>query len=456
MFEFPVVYVDIETTGGSYRTSRILEIAAIRVENGVTTQEFHTILNPETRIPPQITTLTGIHPHHTIGKPTFADIAPQLATILDGAIFIAHNVKFDYSFIKQEYALLGTNFSPKLLCTVRLSRALYPYNKGHSLAVLIERHSIPVSARHRAFDDAQAIKHFAELAYAEHGHEQFADAVSLQLKSRSLPAHLDAADIDLIENVPGVYIFRDETRLPIYVGKSVTLKKRVLSHFQSTASKELKISQQVHHVETIKTGSEFAALILESKLIKELQPIYNRLLRRASQYAMFVASYENDYAHLQITMGNIDDSIEISTVYGIYRTKMQAKQKADEQTRIFQLCPKLMGLEKSNHACFWYSLGKCKGACIGKEPAELYNRRFELALQHSKVSSWQYDSAVQVPLSEQGDSVVIDNWIIRGFLDSEGVLTMSDESPSFDVDEYKIIRRFLQQNHQHIMPYSEA
>jgi DNA polymerase-3 subunit epsilon len=292
------------------------------------------------------------------------------------------------------------------------------------------------------------------LAYAEHGDENFTAAIHQQLKTRSLPSHLDISDIDSIENVPGVYIFRDEARAQLYVGKSITLKKRVLSHFQSTASKELKISQQVHHVETIKTGNEFAALILESKLIKELQPIYNRLLRRASQYALFIASYEDGYARLHVGMGNIDDSIDLSTIYGIYRNKMQAKQKADELTRVFQLCPKLMGLEKTTHACFWYSLGKCRGACIGKEHAELYNRRFEIALEHSKVSTWEYKSAVQVPLSERGDSVVIDNWIIKGFIDPDGEMSMYNESPTFDVDEYKIIRRFLKQNHHHIRPYT--
>ena len=106
MFEYPVVFVDIETTGGSYRNSRILEIAVIRVEAGKIAQEFQTILNPETRIPAQITTLTGISAADTVGKPTFNEIASELASILKGAVFVAHNVKFDYSFIKQEFAAL--------------------------------------------------------------------------------------------------------------------------------------------------------------------------------------------------------------------------------------------------------------------------------------------------------------------------------------------------------------
>jgi len=456
MFEYPVVFVDIETTGGSYRTSRILEIAAIRVENGVVTREFSTILNPEVRIPPQITSLTGIQARDTIGKPTFQEIADELQDILQGAVFVAHNVRFDYSFIKQEYKRIAREFSPKLLCTVRLSRALYPLNRGHSLAALIERHAIPVSARHRAEDDARAILYFAELALREHGQEKFSKAVNMQLKSQSLPPHLNISDIETIDNVPGVYIFRDESRLPLYVGKSITLKKRVLSHFQSTSSKELKISQQVHHIETIKTGSEFAALILESKLVKELQPIYNRLLRRISQYAMLVATMEGEYKRIEIKTGSIDESTDLSSIYGMYRNRVQAKKKIEELTRLFQLCPKLMGIEKAKGVCFWYSLDRCKGACIGNESAASYNRRLEIALEHTKIAMWEYPSAIQVPLTETGESVVIENWVVRGFLNSDGEMVVSDSEPSFDMDEYKIIRRFLRLNRSLVRPYEQA
>ena len=269
MFEYPVVFVDIETTGGSYRNSRVLEVAAIRFENGEITKEFSTLVDPGTRVPPVITSITGITSGDIVGAPKFEDIADELLEMLDGAVFVAHNVRFDYSFLKQEFAMVGSSFNPRLLCTVRLSRFLYSDQKGHSLEKLIARHSIPVLERHRALEDARAILYFSQLAYDHHGPDSFAAALTHQLKSQSLPPHLDLNELERIENVPGVYIFRDEVNQPVYVGKSVTLKKRVLSHFQSTSPKELKISQQVHHVETIPTGSELAALLLESKMVKE-------------------------------------------------------------------------------------------------------------------------------------------------------------------------------------------
>ena len=454
MFSYPVVFVDIETTGGSYRNSRVLEVAAIRVEGDVITQEFSTIIDPQSYIPSSITALTGITSQDVVGKPVFADIAYQLAEVMNDAVFIAHNVRFDYSFLKQEFANISQEFSPKLLCTVRLSRALYSDQKGHSLAKLIQRHNIAVSARHRALDDARAIHDFTRLAYSQHGNDVFTEAIARQLRQQSLPPHIDPDQISRIDDVAGVYVFRDETRVPIYIGKSVTLKKRVMSHFQSSSVKELKISQQVHHIETIKTGSELAALLLESKLIKELQPVYNRLLRRASKYAMLIKTEENGFFKITIRSGNIETGTDLSVIYGVFRNRTKAKQKVEELTRTFGLCPKLMGYEKTQGACFLYSLGRCKGACIGKEAFDSYNLRFEIALESSKIAAWNYQSAISVPINENGERVVVKNWVIIGFLNTEGEMIISDFEPSFDVDEYKIIRRFLKVNYASIQPYA--
>ena len=119
MFEYPVVFVDIETTGGSYRNSRVLEVAAIRYESGEVVQEFSTLINPETYIPSSITSLTGITEADIIDAPKFEDIADELYEVLSGAIFIAHNVRFDYSFLKNEFAHVGIDLSVQFLCTVR-------------------------------------------------------------------------------------------------------------------------------------------------------------------------------------------------------------------------------------------------------------------------------------------------------------------------------------------------
>lgn len=454
MFDCPVVYVDIETTGGSYRNSRVLEVAAIRVEKGEVVDEFTTLLDPETYIPRSITTLTGITSGDIVGKPTFASIAQDLADFMSGALFIAHNVRFDYSFLKHEFAVVGIDFTPKLLCTVRLSRALYPLERGHSLAKLIERYNIPVEARHRALEDARALLHFTKLAHQTHGSEIFNEALARQLKTQSLPPHIDATVVQNIEDVPGVYIFRNEVGQPLYVGKSITLKKRVMSHFQSTSLKELRIAEQIHDIETITTGSELAALLLESKLVKELQPIHNRLLRRQKQFAIVRNVPNQDgYTTFIVGLGNIEAGSEIASVYGIFKNRMQAKKKLEDLTKLFNLCPKLMGLEKGSGACFSYSLGRCKGACIGKESNELYNRRVEIALENNKVASWRYDGAVTLPINEAGERIIVNNWMIEGYLDANGERIIQDVQPNFDVDEYKILYRFFREHAARIRPY---
>lgn len=454
MFDYPVVFVDLETTGGSYRNSRVLEVAAIRYENGEVTQEFSTLINPETYIPASITTLTGIAANDVVDAPLFSDIADELLEVMNGAVFVAHNVRFDYTFLKHEFAMVGINFLPKLLCTVRLSRALYKQEKGHSLAKLIARFNIPVLERHRALDDARAMMHFTELAFDQHGPELFNAAVAHQLKTQYLPPNLDITELHNIGNVPGVYIFKDDANQPLYVGKSVSLKKRILSHFQDVSSREVKISQLVHHVETIPTGSELAALVLESKLVKELQPIHNRLLRRISSYALLVRVDNADYASLQIKQGNIENDTDISQIYGLYETRTKAKKRIEELTRTFELCPKLMGIEKGSGACFSYALGRCKGACIGEESAESYNRRFEIALEHSRLETWPFDTAITVPINGQGERVIIQNWIIQGYINEYNERIYDTMEPNFDVDEYKIIRRFIRENSLFVQPYS--
>ena len=451
MFEYPTVFVDIETTGGGYRSSRVLEVAAIRYENGEVTAEFSTLINPETYIPASITTLTGIHEGDIVDAPVFADIADQLAEVINGAVFVAHNVRFDYSFLKNEFAMIGMEFTPKLLCTVRLSRYLYKFEQGHSLAKLIARYDIPFLNRHRALDDARAILYFSQMAFEKNGAEEFNAAVAHQLKSQSLPPNLNKDELDAIENVPGVYIFKDETHQPIYVGKSINLKKRVMSHFQDVKStKEVRISQNIYHIETIPTGNELAALLLESKLVKELKPIFNRRLRRVTSYAMLIKAMDGDYATIQVKQGNVDTETDLDVVYGMYGSRMKAKKSIEETTRVFQLCPKLMGIEKASGACFSYSLGKCKGACIGEESPELYNRRFELAMEHSRLKSWPFDTPISLPVNTKGEQVIIKNWMVQGYVDETGDIVYDTEEPNFDMDECKIIQRFIRENRQFI------
>lgn len=167
-----MVFLDIETTGASARNSRITEIGAIRVEDNSVVATFKQLVNPETLVPAFITRMTGISNEMVWKAPTFKAVASQLEDFLSGSIFVAHNVNIDYSFIKAEYQRLGINFNMDRLCTVQLSRKLYPEHRSHALDRVIERMGIEVANRHRAYDDAEVLWKFIQ-------HEQHKDALRL-------------------------------------------------------------------------------------------------------------------------------------------------------------------------------------------------------------------------------------------------------------------------------------
>ncbi len=456
MFDGPAVFVDIETNGGNGERGRITEIAVIRVEAGEVVDQFVSFVNPGSPIPYWITRLTGITNADLVDAPYFEDIAADVHQIMEGAVFVAHNVRFDYSFVKRQLESSGYTFRPKLFCTVRMSRAMYPEHKGHSLEKIIARHGIAVNGRHRAYDDAKAIYDFAQLAIADKGIDAFYGSVSSQFKSKTLPPNLDESTYANIPQTPGVYIFEDKDGAPLYVGKSVNLRQRVMSHFASDTriAKEMKLSQGSHNVSFIQTETEIEALLLESAKVKELQPIHNRLLRRQTKQTVLVRKYdESGYLKMVLENKNLSDETDLESIYGVYTTKSQAKTRLESLVKTFDLCPKLMDLEKSKGACFRYHLGICKGACVGEEDKEKYNRRVEYALERSKIESWPFAGELGVKISSS-KALIIDQWVIKGYMTAieDGDTYIERIKNGFDIDTYKILRSYIRQHKNSIFP----
>ena len=448
LFDHPLVCVDVETDGANYKRGHVIEIAAIRIEGGKVVDEFTTLLNPEISLPPFITNLTGITTEDLYGQPQFDDIAERLLEIMGGAIFVAHNVRFDYSFIKEEFRRVGISFSPQMLCTVRLSRALFPENKGHKLSDLIARHNFTYDARHRAYDDAHVLYQFLGLVKSAFPADVFEDATARQLALPSLPKHLSETDIKALPHTSGVYIFEDEAGAPLYIGKSIDIRKRVMSHFtRDTAEyKEFKMAQNVRRITHEVTSGELSALLLESRLIKERKPLYNRQLRRSKQFIVAeIRRNEDGYDELEYRQLSDVSSERFDKVMGIYQTRTKAKAAVLNAVRSFNLCPKLSGLEKSSGACFSYQLRRCHGACIGKEEVTHYNNRLKLAFERTKVEVWPYESPVLVSEAMNlATGLIVDNWRITGkFDESGGVVSVEAYTPVFDVDAYKILKAFM-------------
>lgn len=181
----PFVFLDIETTGGSPAAARITEIGALRVEDGQVVATFSQLVNPECRVPSFITRLTNISDEMLWDQPTFAGVADDLEYFLRDAIFIAHNVNFDYSFIKAEYTRRGGNFAMDRFCTARLSRRLYPDQGRHNLDTVIAAHNIAVRNRHRALDDATALHEFYKSALGQHGERVYAEINRIMVRTTS-------------------------------------------------------------------------------------------------------------------------------------------------------------------------------------------------------------------------------------------------------------------------------
>lgn len=449
--EGPLVLVDIETNGLNHVRGRVIEVAAIRIENGQITRTFNKLLDPETPIPYFITQLTGITDHDVADAPTFAQVAEELYEVLDGALFVAHNVRFDYSFLKQEFKNVGKTFQPKQLCTVRLSRALYPQHRTHKLADIIARHNIAVAARHRAYDDAAVLWEFLQIIQREFDAEVVQQALGRQIKQPSVPKGLDAAMVDSLPDGPGVYIFEDEAGRPIYVGKSVHVRTRVKSHFAADHEHvgEFKIAQAVRNITVHETVGELEALLLESRLIKELQPLYNKQLRRVSKL-LVARRVLNEAGYITITLeeSNGIEVADIPHILAVYTHRGKARESIQATIKDFNLCPKLSGLEKGDGPCFWYQLRKCQGACQQLERPEQYNERLLTAFDRRRVQEWPFKTPVLLSETDQSNrtaGVVVDQWCIVGQLTGEAYCSpvFTPLHQAFDLDTYKILRNHL-------------
>lgn len=284
LFE-PMVFVDLETTGATGTVDRITEIGIVEVNEEGEVREWSSLVNPQTSIPPFIQNLTGISDAMVAQAPTFEELSEEVLLRLHGRLFVAHNARFDYGFLKNEFKRVGVDFKATVLCTVKLSRKLFPQFSKHSLDALIERHQLHMPARHRALADASVLWQFWQILQQQVPASQLQEAVGILTGHSSWPTHLDRAVLDELPERHGVYLFYGDAAVPLYIGKANKLRQRVLSHFGADhrLAKEMSLAQQIRRLEWIETPGEMGALLLEAQLIKRWQPIHNRRLRRSDE-----------------------------------------------------------------------------------------------------------------------------------------------------------------------------
>lgn len=448
-----ITYLDLETTGATPLKDRITEIGLVRFENGKEVARWQTLVNPETNIPPFIQNLTGITNEMVQDQPTFSEVAEELLSYLDGAVMAAHNARFDYGFIKNEYKRLGQTLKQKVLCTVKLSRQLYPQYHKHNLNIIMERHQLTTEHRHRAMGDVELMIGFVASATKELGIEKLETAAKKLIKLPSVPTGIAPELIDGLPTTAGVYLFYGENNLPLYIGKSINIRERVLSHFNSdhASTKEMRLSQELKNIECISTAGELGALLLESRLIKERQPIHNKQLRRERKLCTWQIAKDANSTP-QVTLINQDDiHPEIMTdLFGTFRSKKQATEALRQIATEHQLCLKALGLESGKGVCFAYQLKRCRGVCNGHEDTSVHHLRLMQALSKHRLKSWPYANKISIKehcnYTNKTEIHVFDQWCHLGSVDNEAdyeALMQTKTIFAFDLDTYKIILKTL-------------
>jgi DNA polymerase-3 subunit epsilon len=424
--------VDLETTGGQAARDRVIEAGVVLLEDGRVVEEWSTLVNPGVRIPYAIQEFTGISEAMVADAPPFAEIAAALAARLDGRLFVAHNARFDYGFLRAEFRRLGRRFRAPVLCTVRLSRALTPGERGHNLDAVMARWGIECAARHRALGDARVLAELLQRARARFAHAELDGIVQRLMAAPRLPPQLDPAIADELPEGPGVYLIHGEDDALLYVGKAKNLATRVPAHFaEPGARRDQELTRRARRIDWIETAGDFGALLTEARLVRERRPLLNRRLRGAEE--CWTIRLGDDASGARASIVALGAGEDPGDGYGTFRREEVARRALEGLVRAHELCAKQVGLEQAAGSCVGYALGRCRGACAGREPAAIHALRVRMALAGLRRRAWPFDGAIAIRERDwRGveDCFVFDDWRLEG--------------QEWDPEVYRILAGFLE------------
>jgi len=368
--------IDIETTGGSPNNERITEIAIFIHDGEKIIDEYSTLVNPERNIPYFITNLTGITNEMVSDAPRFYEVAKRVVEMTEGLTFVAHNARFDYSFIREEFKALGYNFRRNILDTVALSRRLLPGHKSYSLGNICKELGVRIDGRHRAAGDALATSKLFDILLKIDSESEFPGLMGSPRLTR-LNQALDPSIIDRLPEEPGVYYFYDSRGKLIYIGKSKSIRTRVMSHLSNNGSKRaMEMRDSIADIAWEETGNELIALLKESEEIKQNKPVYNRAQRRTG-FQSGIYHYYDPKGYLCFRAGSLKED---EGLLSVFTSRETARKTLAAMVEKYELCQRLCGLYDSENSCFHHQVGLCRGACCGEEVAASYNMRAKTAL----------------------------------------------------------------------------
>lgn len=365
--------VDIETCGGRYefRKGRIIDICIV-VHDGLTViDKFSTLINPECHIGSYFTRISGITNEMVADAPKFHEVARQIIEFTEGRIFVAHNVGFDYNFIRDEFNALGYKFRRETLCTIRMSRKLLPKRISYSLGHLCASLGIENEARHRAEGDAVATAElFGLLLRLKNDDPRFRSQGVEALMTRRVDKIKDYILKKLPESC-GVYYFLDKDKRIIYIGKSTNMYNRAVQHFQGGTKKSGQLLHELTNVDFVETGSELISLLLEAEEIKKHKPIYN-VQRKNQVFTHCIDHFVDARGVINFKIVPQEESENALLQFNTYST---ARERLDSWILEQTLCLSHCGLTPAGSSCFNHQIRACNGICNGEEEVNEYNRR---------------------------------------------------------------------------------
>lgn len=364
--------IDTETTGGTPRLSRLTDISIFIYDGEHIVDEFSSLINPEMPIPPFITQLTGIDDDMVANAPKFEDIAQQIVEITEGAVFVAHNVNFDYGMIRNEFSRLRYDYQRPKLCTVRLARKYIPGHRSYGLGNICGDLGIPINGRHRARGDAEATVELFHRVYLEaDGHPSMTDEKWLQ----GLPVDLDRSVVDRLPETAGLYFLYDDQGSPFYIGASANIFKKVIALFTSKSKKSQELKFKIADIDFEETGSELIAKLRLPEVIEKQAPMYNVKPGRKSKWELTSSMDLFGYIHLELVTARGNGACT-------FNTKKEGEAYLKKLVGKYKLCGKLSGIGVGSNC----DNTGCMGACKQLEPVASYNVRVEQALEQKTFS----------------------------------------------------------------------
>jgi len=422
LMEFTVV--NINTSGKGLRNNRIIEICIVRLnENGIM-DKFVSLVNPGRRIPDCVTSMTGIDDNMVLKAPQFEEIAAQIVKITDGAVFVAHNVTFVYSVLRNEFKYLGYDFRRKKLSTEKFAKILMPRKLSYDLKRLCHTLGIPSTEAQRAEGDTDATVILLQRLMSLDSEGMVFDGILNGIRSRSEPI-IPREIIGSLPQVTGVYYFKNGQGKIIYVGKAVRIKERVLAHYYNANGKEYELCRQTDSVDFVKTGCELVALLLEAAEIQNHVPDFNKVQKKL-RAPYCIVHYINRKGILQFGLNR-----KTATDLGVitYWRREDAISRLNVICGKYALCPRFTGLQPTKGACSHDGNRECKGMCEERENVSEYNRRAYMAVRELDRNPLDYAIVGKGRKRGEHSFVLVTDGLYRGygfFYEKESIRTLWD------------------------------